>query len=74
MAGTLREELASLKIDRPDSIKSAERVSRIARPAPRRWRSAVALVDVVADSAGTFGGWRRLWLSSSTIRCGRGPW
>ena len=55
MASTLREELASLKIERPNSIKA--RSNGQSKPSPRRgrWRIAVDLVDSVDDSAGAIG-------------------
>ena len=73
MAGTLREELASLKIDRPDPEFSRQNGHRQI-VGPPRWRRALRLLSWV------------LWLiplgllagagaspTASTTRSGRGP-
>ena len=73
MASTLREELASLKIDRPDSMNSRHNGHRQVVGPPRRRRAAAAFLDSLADPAGSPGGRRRVSVTASTTRCGRGP-
>ena len=63
MAGTLREELASLKIDRPDPMNSATTGIANRRAAAAVAVAAAAFVDALADPAGSSGGRRRLRLS-----------
>ncbi len=62
MASTLREELASLKIDRPDPEISRQNGHRKSAEPPRwRWPAA-AVVDSLADPAGFLAGAGVLWL------------
>ena len=55
MASTLREELASLKIDRPDPMKSRRNGHRKSHARGGGGTPAVVM-DSLADPAGYFGG------------------
>ena len=74
MAGTLREELASLKIDRPDPEFSRTNGHRESSGADgRRRRATAAVVVPLADSAGPAGGAAVHSRIASTTRSGRSP-
>ena len=69
MAGTLREELASLKIDRPNSIKAAR--NGHSKPPPRRGGGGLRLISWILWMI-PLGSWQRRACTdiASTIRCG----